>query len=78
MQSAPPMQRKDTGEPESGKTYEIAGLVTALVIWLAHGLIYRWTRTRLSDEAVDAALTRLAHRLRQRPFGRKTDPAPSV
>jgi membrane-associated PAP2 superfamily phosphatase len=55
----------------------IAGLVTVLVIWLAHGLIYRWARTRLSDEAVDAALTRFAYRLRQ-PFGRKADPAPSV
>jgi lipid A 4'-phosphatase len=56
----------------------IAGLVTVLVIWLAHGLIYRWLRTRLSDSAVDAALTRFAYRLRQRPFGRKTGPAPSV
>jgi membrane-associated PAP2 superfamily phosphatase len=55
----------------------IAGLVTVLVIWLVHGLFYRWPRTRLSDEAVDAALTRFAYRLRQ-PFGRKTDPAPSV
>ena len=36
-----------------------AGLVTFLVIWLAHGYIYRWPRTRLSDERIDAALTRL-------------------
>src|SRR5262249_39125034 len=59
----------------------IAGLVTFLVIWLAHALIYRWQRTRFSDEAVDAALTRLArsaYRLRQRLFGRNTGPAPSV
>ena len=36
----------------------IAGLVTFLVIWLAYALIYRWPRTRLSDERIDAALTR--------------------
>jgi membrane-associated PAP2 superfamily phosphatase len=35
-----------------------AGLVTFLVIWLAHGYIYRWPRTRLSDADIDAALTR--------------------
>ena len=59
----------------------IAGLVTFLVIWLAYALIYRWPRTRLSDEAIDAMLTRLAwpgYRLRRRLFGRKTGPAPSV
>jgi lipid A 4'-phosphatase len=38
----------------------IAGLVTFLVIWLAFALIYRWPRTRLSDERIDAALTRIA------------------
>src|SRR5215470_1446941 len=37
-----------------------AGLVSFFVIWLAHGYIYRWPRTRLSDEAIDAALTHLA------------------
>jgi len=59
----------------------IAGLVTFLVIWFAYALIYRWPRTRLSDEAIDAALTRLAlpgYRLRRRLFGGKTGPAPSV
>ena len=58
-----------------------AGLVSFLVIWLAHGYIYRWPRTRLSDEAIDAAITRFAlpgYRLRQRLFGRKAGPAPSV
>ena len=57
----------------------IAGLVTFLVIWLAYGYIYRWSRTRLTDEAVDAALTRFAwpgYRLRQRWFGREVGPAP--
>jgi lipid A 4'-phosphatase len=42
----------------------IAGLVTFLVIWLAHGYIYRWPSTRLTDEGVDAALTRLGTRFR--------------
>jgi lipid A 4'-phosphatase len=58
-----------------------AGLVSFLVIWLAHGYIYRWPRTRLSDEAIDAAITRFAqpgYRLRKRLLGRKTGPAPSV
>ncbi len=58
-----------------------AGLVSFFVIWLAHGYIYRWPRTRLSDEAIDAAITRFArpgYRLRQRLFSRKTGPAPSV
>jgi lipid A 4'-phosphatase len=58
-----------------------AGLVSFLVIWLAHGYIYRWPRTRLSDEAIDAALTRFAqpgYRLRQRLFGRKAGAAPSA
>jgi hypothetical protein len=51
------------------------------VIWLAHGYIYRWPRTRLSDEAIDAAITRFAwpgYRLRQRLFGREKGPAPSA
>ncbi len=58
-----------------------AGLVSFLVIWLAHGYIYRWPRTRLSDEAIDAALTRFAqpgYRLRQRLFGRKAGAARSA
>ena len=43
-----------------------AGLVTFIVIWLAYALIYRWSRTLLSDEAVDVRLTRLAWALRRR------------
>ena len=35
-----------------------AGIVAFLVVWLMYALIYRWP-TRLSDEAIDAALTRL-------------------
>ena len=58
-----------------------AGLVSFLVIWLAHGWIYRWPSTRMSDEEIDAALTRFAwpgYRLLRRWLGRETGPAPSV
>jgi lipid A 4'-phosphatase len=58
-----------------------AGLVTFLVIWLAYGYIYRWPSTRLSDENIDAALTKVAwpgYRLVRRWLGRDTGPAPSV
>jgi membrane-associated PAP2 superfamily phosphatase len=57
-----------------------AGLVTFLVVWLAHGYIYRWPSTRLSDEGIDAALTRLAwpgYRWRRRLAGRGAAPEPS-
>jgi membrane-associated phospholipid phosphatase len=59
----------------------IAGLVTFLVIWLAYGYIYRWRRTRLTDEGVDAALTRLAwphYRRFQRWRGRDVGPVPQI
>ena len=59
----------------------IAGLVTYLVIWLAYAWIYRWPSTRLTDEAVDAALTRWlwpAYRWRQRLFGRRATSQPSL
>jgi lipid A 4'-phosphatase len=36
-----------------------AGVFTFLVIWLVHGLIYRWTATRLTDEQVERAIERL-------------------
>ena len=58
-----------------------AGLVTFLVIWLAYAWIYRWPSTRLSDESVDAALTRLAwpgYRVFQKWRGRDVGPKPSV
>lgn len=58
-----------------------AGLVTFLVIWLAYGMIYRWQRTLLSDEAIDAALTRLAwpgFRMMQRWRGRDVGPSPAI
>jgi lipid A 4'-phosphatase len=58
-----------------------AGLVTFLVVWLAHGAIYRWTWSRLSDARIDAALTRLAwpgYRLRQKWRGRDVGEKPPV
>jgi lipid A 4'-phosphatase len=57
-----------------------AGLVTFVVIWLAYGYIYRWASTRLSDEGIDAALTRWArpgYRLGQRWRGRDVGSPPS-
>jgi membrane-associated PAP2 superfamily phosphatase len=56
-----------------------SGLVAFFVIWLAYAMIYRWPATRLSDAAIDAALTRLAlpgYRLLRRLFGRKTGSQP--
>ena len=35
-----------------------AGVFSFLVIWLVHGWLYRWSRTRISDEAVERALDR--------------------
>ncbi len=36
-----------------------AGVFTFLIIWVAHGLLYRWPRTRLSDEAIEGAIARV-------------------
>ena len=36
-----------------------AGVFTFLLIWLVHGLLYRWQRTRVTDEAIDRALERV-------------------
>jgi membrane-associated PAP2 superfamily phosphatase len=37
-----------------------AGVFTFLVIWLTHGLLYRWRATRISDAAVERAIERLS------------------
>ncbi len=63
-----------------------AGLVTFLLVWLAHGYIYRWPSTRLSDESIDTALTRLARpgyrflqkRLLRKRRGREVGPSSPV
>jgi membrane-associated PAP2 superfamily phosphatase len=36
-----------------------AGVVTFLVIWLIHGLLYRWRATRVSDTSIERALERI-------------------
>jgi lipid A 4'-phosphatase len=56
-----------------------AGLFTFLVIWLVHGLIYRWPRTRLTDDGTERALERAAlpgHNFLVRLFGRSPDTKP--
>lgn len=37
-----------------------AGVFTFLIVWVVHGLLYRWPRTRLSDETIERAIERLA------------------
>jgi len=37
-----------------------AGVFIFLIVWLVHDLIYCWPRTRLTDEAVERALERIA------------------
>jgi membrane-associated PAP2 superfamily phosphatase len=44
-----------------------AGTVMFVIIWLVHGFIYRWPRTRFSDDVVEKGLERLGFALR-RPF----------
>jgi membrane-associated PAP2 superfamily phosphatase len=41
-----------------------AGVLSFLVVFVAHGFIYRWPATRFSDAAVERALESIAHRLR--------------
>jgi lipid A 4'-phosphatase len=56
-----------------------AGVFTFLIIWVVHGLIYRWPRTRLSDEAIERAIERLAmpgHDFVAGMFGGKRKPEP--
>ena len=36
-----------------------AGVFTFLLIWLVHGLLYRWRATRTTDEAVERKIARL-------------------
>jgi membrane-associated PAP2 superfamily phosphatase len=37
-----------------------AGVLMFLLVWIVHGVIYRWLATRLSDAAVEQALERAA------------------
>jgi membrane-associated PAP2 superfamily phosphatase len=52
-----------------------AGVFTFLIIWLMHGLIYRWPRTRLTDENTERAIERAAmpgHNFLVGLFGKKS------
>lgn len=54
-----------------------AGVFTFLLIWVVHGLLYRWPRTRLSDDAVEGAIARVAlpaYDFLAGLFGRKREP----
>ena len=42
-----------------------SGVFTFLMVWLVHGLVYRWPATRLSDDAIDRAIARLGLHLRK-------------
>lgn len=44
-----------------------AGVFTFLIIWVTHGLLFRWPATRMSDRAIERALERLARPLQRRP-----------
>jgi membrane-associated PAP2 superfamily phosphatase len=42
-----------------------SGVFTFLIIWLVHGLVYRWPATRLSDDAIERAIARTGLHLRK-------------
>jgi lipid A 4'-phosphatase len=41
-----------------------AGVFTALIVWLLHGCIYRWPRTRLTEAGVERFLARRRARMK--------------
>ena len=41
-----------------------AGVFTFLLIWILHGLIFRWPATRLSDDAIERPLAKTGEALR--------------
>jgi membrane-associated PAP2 superfamily phosphatase len=41
-----------------------AGVFMFLVVWIVHGLIYRWQPTRISDEAIEKPLTQIGMGIR--------------
>jgi lipid A 4'-phosphatase len=48
-----------------------AGVLMFLVVWALYGTIYRWRRTRLTDEAVEGPLERAGNAMRGWLGGRK-------
>jgi len=60
---------------EDLQNHVFAGVFMALIVWLLHGLMYRWKRTRLTEEAVvqmieNCGLAIQAKIARFRPTGR--------
>jgi lipid A 4'-phosphatase len=49
-------------------------LISGLVIWLMHGLIYRWPRTRLDERVVDRWIGDFAARVRRLVMPRRRHP----
>jgi hypothetical protein len=45
-----------------------AGVFTFLIIWIVHGLIYRWPKTRSDDEIIERRLERFTARCRRIMF----------
>lgn len=41
-----------------------SGVFTFLIIWTAHGLLYRWPTLRISDETIERRIERIAARFR--------------
>lgn len=51
-----------------------AGVFTFIIIWLVHGYLYRWPRTRTTDEAIERGIERVAippHDFVMALFGKK-------
>jgi lipid A 4'-phosphatase len=48
-----------------------AGVITFVIVWLVHGVLYRWRGGLLSDQAIERALERVAGWPRQL-FGRRS------
>jgi lipid A 4'-phosphatase len=44
-----------------------AGIFTFLIIWIVHGLIYRWPRTRLDDDEIERKLERFSMKFTRAP-----------
>jgi membrane-associated PAP2 superfamily phosphatase len=41
------------------------GIFIFLIVWIAHGAIYRWRASRLTDEAIERAIERVARSIQQ-------------
>ena len=44
-----------------------AGVITFLIIWLVHGVLYRWRATRISDDAIERVIAVIGLAIRK-PF----------